>query len=123
MDVSGIDAGENFVQKLEEQLAQCDAMQSVMGPTWESASDANGRPLDEPNDFVRLEIETALAQQKLIIPVRVDEATMPSRHSLPECLRPVLSRNAVRIRHESFDQDMEALAAAVQRGSKIATSQ
>ena len=123
IDVSGIDAGENFIEKLEAQLAQCDAMLSIIGPTWVRATDAGGRRrIDDPNDLVRLEIETALARQTLVIPVLVDEASMPALDALPRGLLPIVSRNAVRIRHESFDQDMEALTTSIQRGSKIATS-
>lgn len=123
IDVTGIDAGEDFVKKLGEQLAQCDAMLSIIGPAWETTTGSEGIPrIEDPNDFVRLEIETALEQETLIIPVLVDRVSMPVAEKLPEGLRSILSRNAIRLRHESFDQDMEALAASIRRGSQITTS-
>src|SRR5215471_17449445 len=70
MDVDSIAPGLDFVQVLEERLGQCDIVLTVIGTGWLEA-----RPrLDDPHDFVRMEIETALNQKKRVIPVLVDEA-------------------------------------------------
>jgi TIR domain len=61
IDVDNIPPGEDFVRMLESQVAQCDAMLTVIGNNWlDAADERGGRRLDNPNDFVRIEIESAL---------------------------------------------------------------
>ena len=82
--------GEDFVQMLESQVAQCDAMLTVIGNNWLDATDEHGsRRLDDPHDFVRIEIESALKQGKRVIPVLVHQARMPHPDELPEAIRPL----------------------------------
>jgi hypothetical protein len=71
--------------------------------------------LDNPDDFVRIEIEAALTQQKLVIPVLVGEARMPRTEELPEAIRPLAKRNAVRLTHERFRTDAQGLIKALQQ--------
>ena len=66
------------------------------------------RRLDNPDDFVRIEIEAALQQDKRVIPVLVGEAQMPRGDQLPDTLRPFARRNAVRLTHERFRADTQA---------------
>src|SRR5262245_29856363 len=78
MDVDHIPAGEDFVRVLESQVAQCDVMLTVIGKAWLNVTDEHGhRRLDDPHDFVRIEIESALKQNKRVIPILVHEARMP----------------------------------------------
>src|SRR5262249_23026310 len=65
--------------------------------------------LDDPNDFVRIEIASALKQGKRVIPVLVHDARMPRPDELPEAIRPLASRNAVRLTHERFRADVQGL--------------
>jgi formylglycine-generating enzyme required for sulfatase activity len=116
MDVDNIEPGLDFVRVLAEQVAQCDVLISVIGKNWIGASDGTGaRRLDNPDDFVRIEIESALAQDKRVIPVLVGQASMPRAEELPESMRPLVRRHAVRLTHERFRADAEALIAAVRR--------
>lgn len=106
---------------LNEQVEQCDVLISVIGKDWLYARDEHGaRRLDNPNDFVRVEIEAALARDKRVIPVLVGQLPMPSADQLPEGLKPLARRHAVRLTHERFRADTQALIAAVQRALKIA---
>src|SRR5205823_14277837 len=66
-------------------------------------------------DFVRLELEVAFARKKRVIPAMVDDAPMLSPADLPESLRPLTKRNAVRVRHERFRSDIDTLIGALQR--------
>jgi hypothetical protein len=101
MDVDNIPPGEDFVHMLDTQVAQCDTLLAVIGKGWLSAVDEDGkRRLDDPNDFVRIEIESALKQGKRVIPILVNDARMPRPDDLPEPLRPLTRRNAVRLTHE-----------------------
>ena len=80
-EVPGLD----FVRVLEEQVGQCDALLAVIGKSWIDARDATGaRRLDHPEDFVRIEIESALKQDKRVIPVLVGDTRMPRPEELPE---------------------------------------
>jgi len=65
MDVDNVEPGLDFVRVLNEQVAQCDVLISVIGKNWLDARDEHGaRRLDNPDDFVRIEIEAALVRDK-----------------------------------------------------------
>ena len=116
IDVDNIPPGEDFVRMLESQVAQCDALLAVIGHSWLNATDERGsRRLDDPNDFVRIEIESALKQGKRVIPVLVHEARMPRPDELPEAIRLLATRNAVRLTHERFRADTQGLVKALQQ--------
>ena len=116
MDVDNIPPGEDFVRMLDTQVEQCDALLAVIGKGWLNATDENeNRRLDDPNDFVRIEIESALKQGKRVIPILVNDARMPRPDDLPESLRPLTRRNAVRLTHERFRADALSLVKALQR--------
>jgi hypothetical protein len=104
MDVEGgIAAGEDFVRVLEDQVRACDVMLALIGPNWLTATDEMGRRrLDNAEDFVRVEIESALRLGKRVIPVLVRKTEMPRAEALPEPLRPLARRNAVWLTGERF---------------------
>src|SRR5262249_30582965 len=94
----------------------CDVLLAVIGPGWLTSVDARGlRRLDNPADFVRIEIEAALARDIRVIPVLVDGAPMPAEQDLPDALRSLADRNAVRLAHERFGADASDLTAALAR--------
>src|SRR5262249_19808776 len=116
IDVDNIPPGLDFIRVLEEQVSQCDALLVVIGPRWLDAADPQGkRRLDSPDDFVRIEIESALNQGKRVIPVLVGDARMPTADELPETMRPLARRNAVRLTHERFRADTQGLVKALQQ--------
>lgn len=116
MDVDSIAPGLDFVRVLEEQVGQCDALLAVIGKGWIDARDHTGvRRLDNPEDFVRIEIESALKQNKRVIPVLVGDTRMPRPEELPEAIRALAKRNAVRLTHERFRADAQGLIKALQR--------
>src|SRR5262249_48981330 len=124
MDVDHIPAGEDFVRGLESQVAQCDVMLAVIGKEWLSVTDERGnRRLDDPHDFVRIEIESALKQNKRVIPILVHEARMPHPDDLPESLKPLARRNAVRLTHERFKADAQGLIKALQQALDAAEAE
>ncbi len=110
MDVDNIPAGIDFVRHLDEQVASCDVVLSIIGPDWLGVKDGSGvRRLDRPDDFVRIEVGSALRQEKRVIPVLVNNAEMPRADDLPDDLKPLARRNAVRLTHERFNPDAEGL--------------
>jgi hypothetical protein len=76
---------------------------------------AGGRRLDNPEDFVRMEIGTALKRRIRVIPVLVDRALMPAPTDLPDDLKLLVRRNALRITDTSFDGDCQRLADAIKQ--------
>jgi hypothetical protein len=112
MDVDSIPAGVDFVADLNSQVAACDVVLVVIGPNWLDAKDETGqRRLDNPDDFVAIEIAAALARNIRVIPVLVDGARMPKADKLPDAIKPLVRRNAVEVRNAHFGQDAEALVA------------
>src|SRR5688572_11884304 len=74
-DIEDIEAGEDFVDVLDRAVGSCSVMLVIIGPTWATTKGADGRPrLEQPTDFVRLEVETALNRGVRLIPVLVGDA-------------------------------------------------
>src|SRR5260370_23596251 len=110
MDVGAIALGTNLSKVLHEEVAKCGVLLAVIGPNWPDARDEHGnRRLDDPNDFVRIEISAALQRNIPVIPILLDGATIPKADQLPEDLKELASRNGMDIRHASFHDDMNRL--------------
>ncbi len=121
-DIEAIEAGEDFVEALNRAVAQCSVMLVIIGPTWAKAETADGkRRLHQPGDFVRIEIETALAGQVRVIPVLVGEAQMPQAEDLPESMQPLLRRNAFMISDRRWQYDVDQLLNILEKIPGIAS--
>ena len=110
-DVDNIPFGVDFVEYLDNKVKECTVLLAVIGPTWVTVTDEKGRSrLNDPNDFVRIEIEAALKRNILVVPVLVAGAEMPYFDDLPESLRPLTRRNGISIRPDpDFHTDMTRL--------------
>jgi tetratricopeptide (TPR) repeat protein len=114
MDVDHIPAGEDFVGYLNAQVASCDVFLALIGPDWLNAMDESGRRrLDNPDDFVTIEIAAALARNIRVIPVMIEGARMPKADEVPDSIKALVRRHAVEVRHSQFGRDAEALVAKV----------
>jgi hypothetical protein len=110
MDVDHIPLGGDFVTHLNNQVAACDAMLVIIGPNWLTAKDETGqRLLDQPDDFVAIEIAAALSRNIRVIPVLIAGARMPRANELPDALKPLALRQAAEIRHATFGRDAAVL--------------
>lgn len=110
LDIDTIEPGTDFVEVLLASLHQTAAMLVVIGPRWTSLRNADGtRRLDDPNDFVRLEVEGALRRSIPVVPVLVQGATMPRREDLPVSLAPLVTRQVAALDHAEFHADTERL--------------
>ena len=110
MDVDHIPAGVDFEAHLNTQVDECEIFLVVIGPRWLEVKDENGgRRLDNSDDFVNIEIKTALARDIRVIPVLVDGAGMPKASELPDRLKQLARRQAVEVRQNQFGRDAEAL--------------
>ena len=116
MDVDAIEPGVDFVEVIERAIGNCDVFVAVIGPDWLTITDDEGRRrLENPDDFVRLEIAAALERDIRVIPVLVKEATMPRTVDLPDNLKSLARRNAIEISHTRFDTDADRLIRAIER--------
>lgn len=111
IDVDNIPLGVDFFVHLDSKVGQCDVLLALIGPGWLDARDpvANVRRLDDPADFVRIEIASALKRGVPVVPVLLDGTPPPHPKDLPEDLRPLVRRQAVEVRRMSFDADADRL--------------
>jgi TIR domain len=110
IDIDRLRAGQNFHDVLQQRLALCDVMLAIIGPSWRDArAEDQSRRLDDPEDWVRLEISKALANNVTVIPILVGGATLPKPADLPVDLRPLVQRQAFRVTTNSFRTDMAGL--------------
>jgi glycerophosphoryl diester phosphodiesterase len=104
-DVDNIEPGDDFVERIQSAVGSCEVLLALIGPQWLTVTDANGgRRIDDPQDFVRIEVETALNRDDVrVIPILVDNAKMPSPQELPSGLARLTRRQAVEINPVNFD--------------------
>lgn len=119
-DVSTIRPGENFVEAMTAAIASTDVMLVVIGPRWTTIADGDRPRLQDPDDYVHFELQTALASGKRIIPVTVAGASVPAAAELPGDLRALLTRQATDLRDTHWGADLEALLQALDPGRRPA---
>lgn len=109
-DVESIEAGSDFVEAIDRALQASSALLVLIGPRWLDAVDANGkRRLEDPRDFVRLEIAAALQSGVKVIPVLVDGAQMPVEEKLPADIQRLARRQAHELTDRRWDYDVDQL--------------
>lgn len=114
-DVEDIESGTDFVQAIENAVGSCEVLIVVIGPDWLHIKDAAGkRRLDDPRDFVRLEIETALQRDVRVIPVLVGGADMPTPEELPPSINRLAYRQATEISDTRWDYDVGRVVATLE---------
>jgi TIR domain/Sel1 repeat len=110
IDVDNLPAGADFVEYLGKQIANCEIFLCTVGPNWLNAKDDDGRRrLDQPDDYVRVEIAEALKRTIPVIPVLIDGARLPKRAELPEDIASLTRRQAVEVRNSNFRRDADDL--------------
>ncbi|WOD39079.1 SUMF1/EgtB/PvdO family nonheme iron enzyme [Nodosilinea sp. E11] len=110
-DVDSIPFGVNFRNHLEQEVSHCPVLLAIIDPHWLAVSDNRGRAkLANPADWVRIEIETALQRDRLVIPVLVGGATLPEESALPEGLKALAYRQSAQVRCDpDFHRDLDRL--------------
>src|ERR1700735_4199426 len=123
MDIDTLKPGDNFVDALKRTVGSCDVLVAVIGRNWLSIKDENGRQrLQDPADFVLLEIATALDRGIRVIPALVAGAQMPRVEELPESLKKITRRQAIVLSDTGFRDGVTRLIGAVEspRGKRLA---
>lgn len=115
LDVDRQAGGEDYRQVIGRALDDAQVVLVVIGARWLTvSSQQGGRRLDDPEDMVRIEIETALARGLKVIPLLVQAAAMPTEAQLPPALHELAYRTALQVRPDpDFKPDMQRLIAAL----------
>ncbi len=110
-DVDSIPLGVDFAEYLDDAVSRCQVVLVIIGRTWLTVTEPDGtRRLDNPDDFVRIEVESALKRRIPVIPVLIQGASMPRRPELPESLQSLARRNGMQVGHNPrFHPDMNRL--------------
>lgn len=115
-DIEGIELGVDFVEALNRALAACEVMLVLIGPRWLDIRDAKGnRRLDDPRDWIRQEISTALQRGIRVVPVLIDGTPLPDEADLPDDLKPLVRRQALEVADTRWRGDMQRLAETLAR--------
>lgn len=110
LDVDDISAGEAFDAEIERAVGASSVLLVLIGRRWAGPVEGSTlRRIDDPDDFVRHEVETGLARGLQVIPLLLDAAAMPLEHELPEAIRPLARRQALPIDNARFNADIAHL--------------
>lgn len=114
-DVDAIPAGVDFRKFIKAAVEKCDVLLVIIGDNW-LAKDSDGIVrITKSDDFVRIEIETALLRKIPIIPILVGNSKIPSAHQLPIEIRDLVYRNAREVRSGSrFQGEVEGLLSSIE---------
>lgn len=127
MDVNSIPPGADFRKILKDWVNQSEVLLALIGPGWIDARDPKTKRwrLDNPSDFVRIEIGEALARGIPVVPVLIDGTPMPDVGRLPEDLKGLVDRQAEFVDYRTFDADVQRLIRKLGLGqdSKVAVPQ
>jgi formylglycine-generating enzyme required for sulfatase activity len=117
MDVDSIALGRDFRSALQETTASCDLMLVLIGRNWAAAKDEGGRVrLENPDDYVRLEVEAGLKRNIVVTPVLVQGAHMPAPEDLPAEIRNLAYRNAFELSHNRWESDVQEMVRRLELG-------
>ncbi|MDX2076166.1 MAG: toll/interleukin-1 receptor domain-containing protein [bacterium] len=121
-DVDNIPVGVDFRQVLAREVAKCDIVLVVIGRQWMDIRDDYGRRrIDNPDDFVRIEVASALARQDcLVVPVLLQNTLMPPPNYLPPDLQPITYKNAAIVRDDpDFHDDLTRLISGLGQAMSV----
>lgn len=126
-DVDSIPLGTNFRHRMKQALDGCDVVLAIIGRDWAGKTPSGGPRLDQPDDYVRAELEEAIAKAEanpafLLIPVLVHGASMPQTPDLPPTLQPLCARNATQVRPDpDFRIDIQRIIATLRQTAHAAS--
>jgi len=116
MDLDSIEPGLDFAKVIEKAVGSCAVLVALIGRQWATLADAEGhRRLDDPDDFVRYEVQTALKRGVRVIPVLVDDARPLRRQELPAELHKLAQLNALELSSRRYQYDADRLLDLIQK--------
>ncbi len=108
-DVSTIAPGRDFADVIQRALDDCDAALAVIGPGWSATTPEGTSRLQHADDYVRLELATALNHGLPVVPVLLGGAKLPPPDELPDDVKLLTRRQAVVLHDETWHQDVDGL--------------
>jgi hypothetical protein len=114
-DVDRIDAGTDFVERIEQAMGESGAMVALVGPNWMQAGPTGREGIHDPSDFIRAEIAMALRKGVTIVPVRLGTAEMPRQRELPQEIAKFARLESKRLDRDHWQEDIRALASRLER--------
>jgi hypothetical protein len=115
-DIDTIQPGLDFAEAIEHAVGSSEVLIAVIGKNWLTATDEAGQKrLENPDDYVRTEIATALQLDIRVVPLLVQGASMPGTDELPEDLAPLTRRNAFELHDSSWGDDIRRLTSVLER--------
>ena len=116
MDLDSIEPGLPFAKVIRDAVGSCAVLVALIGRQWMTIADDEGRRrLDNPGDFVRFEVQTALERGVRVIPVLVDDARPPRQQQLPAGLEELAGLHALELSYGRYDYDADRLLGVIQR--------
>jgi TIR domain len=105
-DIDSIELGDDFGEVITAAVGSCDVLLALIGDRWLTVTTQDGtRRLEDPGDFVRLEIEAALARSVRVIPILINGARMPHANEMPASMAKLAGKQALELSHTRFDAD------------------
>src|SRR3954453_8846165 len=115
-DMDSIAFGDDFVNAITAPVFSTDVLLALIGDKWLAMVDEHGeRRLDDPDDFVRLEIEAALERDVRVIPILVEGARMPRSEELPQSVAALARRQALELASSRFSSDTRTLLSVLEK--------
>jgi hypothetical protein len=123
MDIDSIPFGLDFREHIQDSLDRCDILVAIVGPRWPTPDESGRLRLTDKTDWVRIEIEAALAKKISVIPVLIDGAALPAPADLPEGLRNLAFRQAAPVDcardfHPHMDRLIKAMDKLLERAPR-----
>jgi TIR domain len=116
MDLDSIEAGLDFAEVIREAVGSCVVLVALIGRQWATLVDEDGhRRLDDPDDYVRFEVQTALERGVRVVPVLVDGARPLRQQQLPFGLHKLARLNALELSYGRYQYDADRLLDLIQR--------
>lgn len=118
-DVTDIRGGAHFPSVISQAIKGASVMVVTIGPGWSGKRLFKKARVFDDTDWIRQEIETALASGTHILPVLVNGGEMPDKNQLPETLAFFADLNGVAVRDSKWEEDIEDLYNEVEQLSKL----
>lgn len=109
MDIDNLEPGVEFPEVIEKYLLTCQVMLVIIGPNWIGNRNNGTARINDPNDWIRMEVSSALQRKILIIPILVDGASFPKEEELPPEIRPLLNRQSYELSNKRWQYDTDRL--------------
>jgi TIR domain-containing protein len=125
MDVDSIQPGGDWIRAIQQAVTSCEVLLALIGSSWLAATDQKGRRrIDDPDDYVRLQIETALHNQLFVVPILAGEGgLLPLEEDLPTEIQGLAMRQAVVLTNEHFRSDAARLISLLENILRTRTKQ